>query len=56
MLPPAAPTTQLSTERIAVGRPITRIERRTGRPLFTTETLELVPPHSTTTASATPSW
>ena len=27
MLPPAAPTTQLSIARIAVGRPITRSER-----------------------------
>ena len=52
MLPPAAPTTQLSTARTHVGRPITRSERRTGRPRFTTETFELVPPHSTTTASA----
>ncbi len=56
MLPPAAPTTQLSIERIAVGRPITRTERRTGRPPRTTETLELVPPHSTTIASETPTW
>ena len=56
MLPPAAPTTQLSTERIAVGRPITRSERRTVRPRLTTETLELVPPHSRTIPSETPSW
>ena len=56
MLPPAAPTTQLSTARTQVGRPITRSERRTGRPRLTTETFELVPPHSTTIASASPSW
>jgi hypothetical protein len=56
MLPPAAPTTQLSTARTHVGRPITRSERRTGRPRFTIETFELVPPHSTTIASERPSW
>ena len=56
MLPPAAPTTQLSTARTHVGRPITRSERTTGRPRLTTETFELVPPHSTTIASARPSW
>ena len=48
MLPPAAPTTQLSIARIAVGRPITRSVRSTVRPSRTTETFELVPPHSTT--------
>ena len=51
MLPPAAPTTQLSTARTQVGRPITRSERTTGRPRLTIETFELVPPHSTTIAS-----
>ena len=56
MLPPAAPTTQLSTARTHVGRPITRSERTTGRPPLTTDTFELVPPHSTTIASASPSW
>ena len=56
MLPPAAPTTQLSTARTHVGRPITRSERTTGRPRLTTETFELVPPHSTTIASDSPSW
>ncbi len=56
MLPPAAPTTQLSTARTHVGRPITRRERTIGRPRLTTETFELVPPHSTTIASARPSW
>ena len=54
MLPPAAPTTQLSTARTHVGRPITRSERTTGRPRLTTETFELVPPHSTTIASDEP--
>ena len=44
MLPPATPTTQLSIERIAVGLPITLIERSSGRPPLTTETLVLVPP------------
>ena len=53
MLPPATPTTQLSIERIAVGLPITLIERSSGRPPLT-ETFVLVPPTSTTTASATP--
>ena len=56
MLPPAAPTTQLSTARTHVGRPITLSERTTGRPRLTTETFELVPPHSTTIASESPSW
>ena len=56
MLPPAAPTTQLSTARTQVGRPMTRSERTTGRPRLTTETFELVPPHSTTIASESPSW
>ena len=56
MLPPAAPTTQLSTARTQVGRPMTRSERTTGRPRLTIETFELVPPHSTTIASERPSW
>ena len=56
MLPPAAPTTQLSIERMHVGRPITRSVRSTGRPRLITETLELVPPHSTTIPSWIPSW
>ena len=55
-LPPAAPTTQLSIARMHVGRPITRSVRSTGRPPFTTETFELVPPHSITIASRTASW
>jgi hypothetical protein len=55
-LPPAAPTTQLSIARMHVGRPITRSVRSTGRPPLTTETFELVPPHSITIASRTASW
>ena len=56
MLPPAAPTTQLSTARID-GRPAHDAQRaQHGRPRTTTETLELVPPHSTTIASASGSW
>ena len=51
MLPPAAPTTQLSIERTQVGRPITRSVRSNGRPFLITETFELVPPHSTTIPS-----
>ena len=39
-----------------MGRPITRSERTTGRPRLTIETFELVPPHSTTIASDSPSW
>ena len=50
MLPPAAPTTHQSTERIAVGRPITLSVRSTVRPPSTTETFEDVPPHSSTIA------
>ena len=56
MLPPAAPTTQLSMARMAVGRPITRSERSTVRPSRTTEMLELVPPHSTTRPARSESW
>ena len=56
MLPPAAPTTQLSIERTQVGRPMTRSVRSTGRPFLITETFELVPPHSTTMPSRISSW
>jgi hypothetical protein len=53
--PPAAPTTHESIERIAVSRPMTRSVRITVRPPFTTLTLELVPPHSSTMPSWRPS-
>ena len=51
MLPPATPTTQLSTARMKVGWRITRSERSCARPERTTETFVLVPPHSMTIAS-----
>ena len=54
MLPPATPTTQLSTARMKVGWFITRSVRSCGRPPRTTETFVLVPPHSTTIASVEP--
>ena len=54
--PPAAPTTHESTERIDVGRPMTRSVRRTVRPPLTTLTFELVPPHSRTMPSVRESW
>ena len=56
MEPPAAPTTHESTELIDVGRPITRRSRRTVRPRLTTETFELVPPHSRMIPSVSRSW